>query len=329
MDAASLCVAAAARARMKEREKKERENRNFWVVASAPPSSLLQSMDTSTASDPSMSATATSIRTAKRALRKSMAQQLSLTVLPREEVLAQSQRVTARILASPTYKAAKSISVYVSMAQGEVDTDAICRRVLVEGKKLYVPLFATPAPAPPKSTPESQRLEPNPPSQPVASSFAPDMRMLRIISLADYEGMKLNKWGIREPLETVLDDESHASRAGESPVAPRKREDALDSSTGGQGLDLILAPGVAFDISAGRLGHGKGYYDRYLSRAEQWAEKHGLPGPVCVALGLSQQVLPTHERVPADENDRILDGIVTPEGVLRRNQQQASRWVDG
>ncbi|CAO1616550.1 unnamed protein product [Parajaminaea phylloscopi] len=253
--------------------------------------------------------TLSAVRTAKRALRKSMAQQLAS--LTREDIAAQSHTVSDRVTSSPTFQEAQKISIYVSMDSGEVDTDWLCRETLKQGKRLYVPLFASSAAAnatatalPPADSPSKE-----------AVAFAKDMRMLRINDVRDYESMKRNRWGIREPLDTTEDG-----------VA---REDALEEGTGGQGLDLILAPGVAFDQSGGRLGHGKGYYDRYLSRAEEWARARGSgSGPVCVALGLSQQLLPNGELVPADGNDRVLDAIVTPQGTLR-GATHAQRWQDG
>lgn len=256
-----------------------------------------------------LAAAAPSIRTAKRALRKSMVQQLS--VVPREDMLIQSTKVSRRILSSPTYKAARAVSIYISMGAGEVDTDFLCREALREGKRLYVPNFGTvtvatsPALEPPAEAPTA-----------AATTFAADMRMLRITDLYDYQNMKRNRWGIREPLDTM---DSGASR-----------EDAYNEATGGQGLDVILAPGVAFDCQAGRLGHGKGYYDRYLAQAEAWAcDRNQGPGPVCVGLGLMQQVLDEGQQVPADANDRVLDAIITPGGTFRRGDAEKSRWIDG
>jgi len=71
------------------------------------------------------------------------------------------------------------------------------------------------------------------------------MRMLRLSSIQEFSLLKLNSWGIRDPTDLSA-------------------EEALD---GDESLDLILAPGLAFDLNGNRLGHGRGYYDRYLITA--------------------------------------------------------------
>ena len=67
-------------------------------------------------------------------------------------------------------------------------------------------------------------------------------------------------------------------------------------------LDLVLAPCVAFDEQGNRLGHGAGYYDRYLPRCRC---------PV-IAAAFEVQKLP---RVETDGHDRIMDAVVTEKKV--------------
>ncbi len=69
-------------------------------------------------------------------------------------------------------------------------------------------------------------------------------------------------------------------------------------------LDLILVPGVAFDLRGGRLGRGKGYYDRLLKE---------LHGTTC-GVAFDQQVVAT---IPVAPYDVRLDCILTP-----------TRWVE-
>jgi len=57
-------------------------------------------------------------------------------------------------------------------------------------------------------------------------------------------------------------------------------------------IDLVIAPGVAFDKKGNRLGRGKGYYDRFLKT---------LPnGKTCIGLAFNFQILP---QVPANDMD--------------------------
>ncbi len=63
-------------------------------------------------------------------------------------------------------------------------------------------------------------------------------------------------------------------------------------------IDLILVPGVAFDVDNNRMGRGKAYYDKLLSSLK--AYKLG----VCFDFQLLQSV-------PTDEHDIKMDRIVS------------------
>lgn len=67
--------------------------------------------------------------------------------------------------------------------------------------------------------------------------------------------------------------------------------------------DLIIVPGAAFDINGNRLGYGKGYYDRLLSR-------HGAH---LIALAFEEQVF---ERLPREPHDVRMDIVVTEKRVI-------------
>jgi 5-formyltetrahydrofolate cyclo-ligase len=68
---------------------------------------------------------------------------------------------------------------------------------------------------------------------------------------------------------------------------------------------LMLIPAVAFTAGGLRLGHGMGYYDRYLAR-------HQVPGePVGVCFSL--QVL---DSLPGEVHDRHVHMVITEQGIL-------------
>lgn len=82
------------------------------------------------------------------------------------------------------------------------------------------------------------------------------MDMVSLFSEEDYESLPQDKWGIPTPPEPSL-----ANR--QSCLGEISKETIREK---GSGLDMIVMPGVAFDKSRRRLGHGKGYYDAFLSR---------------------------------------------------------------
>lgn len=72
-----------------------------------------------------------------------------------------------------------------------------------------------------------------------------------------------------------------------------------------EALDLVIIPGVAFDETGGRLGMGKGYYDRFLSTNKALIK---------VAVAYEQQIL---DAVPKEPYDEPVDIIVTEKRVIR------------
>lgn len=70
-------------------------------------------------------------------------------------------------------------------------------------------------------------------------------------------------------------------------------------------LDAVLVPCVGFDGEGRRLGHGGGYYDRYLARCTRSA---------AILTAFETQRL---ERVPCEEHDISFSLLVTEAGVFR------------
>lgn len=71
-------------------------------------------------------------------------------------------------------------------------------------------------------------------------------------------------------------------------------------------VDLMVVPGVGFDLSGHRLGYGRGFYDRLLGDLEQ--------RPLLVGLAFEQQVV---ARLPRDPHDVHVDLLVTEGHVWR------------
>ena len=108
-----------------------------------------------------------------------------------------------------------------------------------------------------------------------------DLALWRIEAVDELEP---GTWGIPEPPAASRRDPERQVAAAE--------------------VELAVVPGLAFDRRGRRLGHGKGYYDRFLVRSP--AVRAGL----CYAA----QVFP---EVPAGPRDAVMDFVVTEEGAYR------------
>ncbi|KAH8709942.1 5-formyltetrahydrofolate cyclo-ligase [Phaeosphaeriaceae sp. PMI808] len=186
----------------------------------------------------------------------------------------------------PEYRAARRISIYLSMPGGEIATSNIVRDALDQGKSVFIPYtykLSHPSDGQPKSI----------------------MDMLELHSMEDLEALKPDKWGI--PTPSVNSISSRANCFGSTGIT----DDATHVAC--EGLDLIVMPGMAFDSQLGRLGHGKGFYDYFLTRCHQASRM-----PRQVGLSLTEQFLPPNESVPMDKSDYRLDALVIGDGALRR-----------
>lgn len=74
-------------------------------------------------------------------------------------------------------------------------------------------------------------------------------------------------------------------------------------------LDLIVVPGLAFDQHGGRIGYGRGYYDRLLAEAP--------PETALVAVAFECQII---DEVPMGESDVRVHTIVTEKAVYHRDR---------
>jgi 5-formyltetrahydrofolate cyclo-ligase len=71
-----------------------------------------------------------------------------------------------------------------------------------------------------------------------------------------------------------------------------------------EALDLVMVPGTAFDPRGGRMGQGKGYYDRLLSRVR--------PDAPLVALAFECQMF---DEIPVAGHDVFMDQVLTEKTV--------------
>lgn len=78
-------------------------------------------------------------------------------------------------------------------------------------------------------------------------------------------------------------------------------------------IDLMIMPGLAFDLSGNRIGFGKGCYDRLLSSAPSSID--------LIALAYDFQVF---DSIPAEVNDIPCSSVVTESRIINTGCSQTS-----
>ena len=69
-------------------------------------------------------------------------------------------------------------------------------------------------------------------------------------------------------------------------------------------IDTVIVPGIAFDYHGGRIGFGKGYYDRFLSKFK------GTKVGFCYDFQLTDNAY-------SEPHDVMMDYVVTNDGIYK------------
>lgn len=99
---------------------------------------------------------------------------------------------------------------------------------------------------------------------------------LKFYKIANNEKLEKSPFGVLEPHDN--------------------KETLIDNNL----IDLAIIPGICFDTNHNRVGFGKGYYDRFLSKINTKT----------IAICFSEQVL-EEDLIKANDNDIKVDRIIT------------------
>jgi len=105
-------------------------------------------------------------------------------------------------------------------------------------------------------------------------------RTLILSKLEKWEDLEIGSYGILEPR------------------ADRVKEISINE------VDLIIVPGVGFDESGHRIGHGKGYYDNLLKKSKN---------SMHIGLAFEFQIV---KKIPIESHDLPVNKIITENRII-------------
>lgn len=197
-----------------------------------------------------------------------------------------SDQIRERVICHTSYREAQIILAYASYLS-EVDTMMLIGQALADGKYVFAPKVA-----------------------------GEDMEFWQITSTDDlHAGYR----GIPEPVQGISFPEWLAGRMGRA-----KRQMNIDRKIE-QGvfknknkiMIMMWMPGAVFDRERHRIGYGKGFYDRYLSKLSDGTREELLqPGGfqlITAALAYSCQVV---RQIPYEPHDIKPDMVVTEKEIF-------------
>lgn len=154
----------------------------------------------------------------------------------------------------PEYQRANRMGIYLPIAGREISTWEIINDAFNHGKTVFAPYLY-------------QAMESNQKKPKMI------MDMLQIKSKEEVDALVLDRWGI-----PTMSEDSAPQRFNCLGGTGTSQQD-FGNRGNTIGLDIIIVPGVAFDLCFGRLGHGKGFYDCFLDRYRRSTSMRSLPMP--------------------------------------------------
>ncbi len=101
---------------------------------------------------------------------------------------------------------------------------------------------------------------------------------------------------------TIYDFDNELEKGEKGILEPKKEYYRLFPP---EDIDLIIVPGVAFDLSGNRIGRGFGYYDNFLRKISTSTK--------IIALAFEMQIV---EKIPNDKNDIPVHKIITEKRII-------------
>lgn len=126
---------------------------------------------------------------------------------------------------------------------------------------------------------------------PVVTCSNPDAPAMTQRAFTGRDDLKENRWGIMEPVDGPFVDPGD--------------------------IDLVLIPALGAGRDGHRIGHGWGYYDRFLAT---------IPGAIRIVLAFDTCIRDT---VPSDAHDVPAHIVVTESGIIRAHKHSADICRNG
>lgn len=115
-----------------------------------------------------------------------------------------------------------------------------------------------------------------------------EMALYSLVSSIEIDDFRKTKWGIPEP----------------DPMGRESFDEvAFDTD------DLMIVPCVAFNKDGKRLGHGGGFYDKFLRRLNDLRAQKDISNIRTLGIALSCQLVV--DDIPVDSHDVLIDRVFT------------------